>query len=205
MATTQYISFVLASVGLILVPGPNVLVIVSTSAAHGRTRGLQTVAGTATAMSIQLIIAALGTAWLIRLLADGLYILKWTGVVYLVYLGLLHIKQAYRPQRTTVTLTASNSFARGFLVSLTNPKTILFFAAFLPQFVASGDGYFQQICLLSVIFLLLATLFDSCYALLAARLQPKLDRHHLSKAQNWFSGIWFLVAGAWLATGHRAQ
>lgn len=79
--------FVLVSLGLIIVPGPNVIVIITTSVVHGRSRGMQTVAGTSAAMIIQLMVAALGTAWFVTAISEGLRWLKWLGVAYLLYLS----------------------------------------------------------------------------------------------------------------------
>ena len=205
MDAALFISFLIVSFALIIVPGPNVLVIVSTSISQGKSRGLQTVAGTTFAMAVQLIIAGVGTAWFIGLITEGFFYLKWLGVIYLLYLAARHLKQAmFASEPAASETTASGTFARGFLVSSTNPKTILFFSAFLPQFVGSGENYLQQISLLSLSFLLLAALLDSCYAILAARLQTLLLRHNITRLQNGLSGLLFLGASAWLAATRRA-
>lgn len=85
--------------GIIIIPGPNVLVVISTSLAYGRARGLQTVAGTSAAMLVQLFIAALGTAWFVSALASGFLWLKWLGVGYLFYLGIRHLLAIGQHQR----------------------------------------------------------------------------------------------------------
>ena len=203
MDSTLFISFLIVSITLIVVPGPNVLVIVSTSIAHGKSRGLQTVAGTTLAMALQLIIAAVGTAGVVRFLTEGFLYLKWLGVAYLLYLAIHHLKGAFINQDTVIKITASGSFTRGFFISLTNPKTILFFSAFLPQFVTSTGSYIQQISLLSSIFLLLAALLDSCYAIISARLQSLLLRNNITRLQHGLTGVLFLGASAWLASSRR--
>ena len=203
MDITLFLGFVIVSTGLIAVPGPNVLVIVSTSIAHGKTRGLQTVAGTTTAMAIQMAIAVVGTAWFVQWITQGFLILKWIGIVYLLYLACAHFKQIRKTDGTSEPVSASGTFVRGFLVSLTNPKTILFFTAFLPQFVTAHGDYSQQITLLSITFLVLAIMLDSCYALLSARLYPMLQRRQYAQLQNGLSGVLYLGASAWLATLRR--
>ena len=205
MDTTLFISFVVVSVALIVIPGPNVLVIVSTGIAHGRLRGLQTVAGTTLAMAIQLVVAAFATAWFVSQLAAGFYYLKWLGAIYLLYLATLHLKHALAKEATAFTPSAKATFARGFWVSLSNPKTILFFSAFLPQFVNPGNAYLLQISILSFTFLLLAALLDSCYALLSGRLQTLIQQRNLSKLQNGVSAVLFFGASAWLATTRRSM
>ena len=194
----ELIAFIFISIGIIVIPGPNVLVIVSTSVSHGKTRGLQTVAGTSTAMIIQLCIAAVGTAWFVAILAEGFFWLKWVGVAYLGYLGANHLIHAMRDTET-VRISASGSFHRGFWVSLTNPKTILFFGAFLPQFTVPSEPYLVQIAILSMIFLVLATILDSCYALLSGRMSTILKSRMLPRYRHGASGLIFLGASAVLA------
>ena len=160
--------FLLLATAVIVMPGPNVMVVVATSLGHGPRRGLQTVIGTSTAMILQLLIAGVGTGLLVEALAQGLYWLKWLGVCYLLYLGFRHLFAAN--SNNIEPLSAYGSFQRGFWISLTNPKTILFFGAFLPQFVSPDGSYMAQITLLSILFWLLAVVFDSLYALVASRL-----------------------------------
>ncbi|MES9858092.1 MAG: LysE family translocator [Sedimenticola sp.] len=193
----EILAFILVSIGIIVIPGPNVMIIVSTSISHGKLRGLQTVAGTSSAMAIQLFIAAVGTAWFVASLTEGFHLLKWVGVAYLVYLGVRHLINARTQSHHSI--TAFGSFQRGFLVSLTNPKTILFFSAFLPQFAIASEPYVPQIALLSVIFLLLAISLDSGYVLLSNTLAALVRNKELTKYQNGVSGLLYLGAGAALA------
>lgn len=193
-----YISFILISIPFIISPGPNVVVIISTSLAAGSKRGLQTVAGAWLAMIIQLFIAAVGTSWLLSVLAEGLMWIKWGGVAYLLYLGLTGLYR-FATDQGNGEANATGSFQRGFYVSLTNPKTILFFSAFLPQFVTDSSLYAQQITILSVTFLVLALILDSCYALLAGRLRWMLARKDFNKLQNGISGTLYLLASGLLA------
>jgi len=199
----EILLFILVSIGIIIVPGPNVLVIVSNCISHGRLRGLQTVAGTSTAMIAQLFIAGVGTSWLVSTLASGFLWLKWAGVLYLCYLGFNHLKSAV--QKTEhMSVSGIGSFHRGFWVSLTNPKTILFFSAFLPQFVSPSEPYLGQIALLSSIFWILAVVLDSSYALLADKLASMLGSR-FSTTQNYFSSALYLGASATLAATKHGQ
>jgi len=196
-------TFVATSVVLIVVPGPNVMVIVSTSFAHGAKRGLLTVLGTSSAMIIQLLIAAFSTAWLVESITEGFVWLKWFGVAYLIFLGMSHLTKLYN-KNDYIQISSCSSFARGFFVSLTNPKTILFFSAFLPQFVSPGGDYKTQILVLSCIFLMLATFFDGLYALLSGYASGLIQGQRAIKVQHGVSGILFIVLGAWLATLRKA-
>ena len=201
-----YLAFVLVSSVLIVVPGPNVLLIVATSLSHGRRSGLATVAGSTCAMALQLGIAALGTVWLAAFLAEAFGILKWLGVVYLVYLGVgrLRIALSERAEETAVLPSGRGSFWRGFIVSLTNPKTILFFGAFLPQFVSPDLSAGPQLVLLSATFLLLAVVFDAAYAMLAGGLRDFVRR---PRVRRWFegaAGALFIGSGIGLALARRS-
>lgn len=203
MDLTTYLSFILVSTGLIIMPGPNVLLIISTSIAHGKTTGLQTVAGTSAAMCIQLAVAAFATALYVEAIAEGFNYLKWFGVGYLCYLGISHFYQACRDAEENPTPSAAGTFGRGFWVSLTNPKTILFFSAFLPQFVSPAVPFFSQILLLSFTFLVLAALFDSGYAILSGKLKVLLANKRVVRFQHAISGTLFICASLWLATLRR--
>ncbi|MEX1032802.1 MAG: LysE family translocator [Cellvibrionaceae bacterium] len=199
----ELVSFILVSMAIIIIPGPNVLVIVSTSITGGRVRGLQTVAGTSVAMAIQLGIAAIGTASFVAVLTNGLLWLKWVGVAYLVYLGIDHLRRLRT--RSHAPATALGSFRRGFWISLTNPKTILFFSAFLPQFASASESFLWQVAQLSAIFWLLAVALDSGYALLASRIAGFVEHSALLKYHNGVSGLLYLAAGALLAGTRSGQ
>ncbi|MDO8272310.1 MAG: LysE family translocator [Gammaproteobacteria bacterium] len=190
--------FILLSAGLIIMPGPNVLAIVSTSIAYGRVRGLQTVAGTSLAMLAQLAIAAVATAWFVEALSSGFLVLKWLGVVWLLILGMRHLRNAWRGASASP-LSALGSLQRGFWISLTNPKTILFFSAFLPQFVSPESAYLPQVLFLSAIFWCLAVVSDTSYALLSGWLGTLVQGRRLSRVQNGVSGMIYLGASAVLA------
>lgn len=203
MLPEQIVGFLLVALLFIAIPGPNVLVIVATSIVSGRTRGLQTVIGTSLAMLLQLLIAALATNSVLQFLGAGLLWLKWLGVGYLLYLAGKSLYRCWHP--VVADISASGSLQRGFWVALTNPKTILFFSAFLPQFVSSADHYLFQIGVLSFCFWILAVFCDSAYALLASRLTWLVDANKVrtSRLQNGLSGTLFLTASGILAVSHR--
>jgi len=200
-----YLSFVLVSSAVIVIPGPNVLVIVATSLAHGRLRGLQTIAGTLAAMAIQLVIAAQGTAILAAALAEAFAILRWAGVAYLVWLGIDHLRAALRTDSGAAppVATAAGSFRRGFFVGITNPKTILFFGAFLPQFTVDALPIGPQIAVLSLSFLLLALLFDGAYALAAGHVSEFARRPAVRRLLDGSAGTLLLGSGIGLALARR--
>lgn len=203
MPLDLYLGFVAATVVLMLIPGPNVGLIVANSVAHGARYGLLTVAGTASAIVVQLALTVLGTGAVLAVLAGWFEWLRWLGVAYLVYLGV----KTWRAPPIDLADTAPQScnvnaiYLRGFLVSLTNPKTLLFYAAFLPQFIVPGGQTAGQMLLLSATFLGIAMILDGCWALLAGRLRPVLSAS--GRLRNRISGGLLLGAGLGLALARK--
>lgn len=204
MPLDLYLAFVGASVLLIVVPGPNVALIVANSVAHGARYGLMTVAGTASAMVLQLALVVLGASALLGLLAGLFDWLRWLGVAYLLWLGLRTWRAAASDLSGIAAepRSAAAIVTRGFLVSLTNPKTLLFYAAFLPQFVSADRGAAtDQLLLLSVTFLVVAVLLDAGWALLAGRLRFLMQAR--ARLRNRLTGGLLMGAGVGLALARR--
>jgi len=191
MTTHLYPEFILAVTALMLLPGPNVALIVANSVSNGIRAGLLTVAGTASAMVIQLAITALSLDAILR---PSLWFtaLRWAGILYLVYLGL----RAWRAKPRDAT-PAPHIFRRGLVVSLTNPKTLFFYAAFFPQFITPTQNIPDQTALLAATFLAIALTIDSLWALAAHHARRLLaNRHTLT---NRLSGTILIAAGLTLA------
>ena len=198
-----YLAFIAASILLILIPGPNVALIIANSVAYGTRRGLLTVAGTSSAMAVQLALTALGLTTVLGMLAAMFDWLRWLGVAYLLYLG---VKAWFAPAHdlTHVAAQIKSSRAiwlRGFLVSFTNPKTLLFYGAFLPQFISPHHPIGLQIALLSLTFLVLAVMLDSCWAIFGGRTRGYLLRH--GRLRNRLTGGLLIGAGLGLMLAHR--
>ena len=170
MSLASYAAFVATSVGLIALPGPNVGLIVATSLRHGTRYGLATVAGTTLAMLPQLALAVLGASTLLSASAAWFEALRWIGAAYLLVLALLAWRASPETSPSLPPRGLGRIVLRGFLVSLTNPKMLLFYGAFLPQFVAPGPGASADLVLLAATFVTLACVLDSGWALLAGRL-----------------------------------
>jgi len=203
MSLGLYGAFVAATAILMLIPGPNVALIVANSIAHGARYGLLTVAGTTAAMVVQLGVTALGMTALLGDLARAFEILRWIGVGYLFWLGF----NAWRAPAADLTKTAPQPrspraiFLRGFLVSLTNPKTLLFYAAFFPQFIDPGAGFAPQIALLAGTFLAIAMIVDGGWAVLAARFRGLLAVN--GRLRNRLTGGLLMGAGLGLALARK--
>lgn len=199
-----YAAFVTAAGLLILMPGPNVALIVANSIAHGARYGLLTVAGTSSAMLIQLALVVFGLTAIVSFLAAWFEWLRWLGVVYLLYLGV----RTWRAPAIDLTKTDAQPrslraiYARGFFISLTNPKTLMFFSAFLPQFVAPGAEPLGQLILLAATFFVMAAIFDASWALAAHRFRQALAVN--SVLRNRLSGGLLLGAGVGLAFARKS-
>lgn len=197
-----YLEFVLATTVLVLIPGPNVSLIVANSLAHGTRYGLLTVAGTSLAVVPQLALTAAGLTASLGALAAWFEWIRWVGVAYLLYLG---VQQWFAPPLDTTAAAparlASRAALRGFLVSLTNPKTLLFYGAFFPQFLSIRSPLGPQLAFLSFTFLTLLVVLDSFWAVLAGRLRGLVARR--GRFHNRLSGAFLITAGAGLALAHR--
>jgi len=203
MSISLYFAFVLAVSILMLIPGPNVALIVANSLAHGARYGLMTVAGTSAAMVLQLGLTGLGMTAMLGELSRAFDVLRWVGVAYLLWLGI----SAWRAPPADLSRMAPEPkamrkiFWRGFLVSLTNPKTLLFYAAFFPQFIDARAPAAAQIALLAATFVALAVVFDGGWALLAARFRGVLAMK--GQLRNRLTGGFLTAAAVGLALAKR--
>ena len=198
-----YLAFIAATVVLMVIPGPNVALIVANSVAHGTRFGLLTVAATSTAVVVHLTLTVIGAAAVLNFLAASFDWLRWAGVAYLVYLGIATWRAPVADLAQTQPQARSGRliFARGFLVGLTNPKTLLFYGAFFPQFITPGPDAGQQLLLLAVTFLAVAIVCDSLWAILAGRLRILLVAH--TRLRNRITGGLLVGAGLGLAMARR--
>ncbi len=199
MSLSLYLTFVLATSVLILIPGPNVALIVANSVSFGTRYGLLTVAGTSSAMVIQLVFVVLGMTALMGTAAQWFEWVRWLGVAYLFWIGarqwmappvdLMKVQAEHKPVREI--------FLRGALVSMTNPKTLVFYGAFFPQFVATDAAIGPQLALLCGTFLVIAILLDGAWALAAGQARGFLARR--GQFRNRLAGGLLMGAGVGLA------
>ncbi len=172
------LAFLAASLVLAVTPGPVVFYVVTRSVTQGRAAGLASVFGAALGNLGNALGAALGLAALFAASATAFTLVKYAGAGYLIYLGVQTWRAAGQPTLPGATPPAvplRRIFRDGLVVALLNPKTTLFFAAFLPQFVAPTAPAMQTV-LLGLLFVLIATATDSLYALLAGTVRPWLLR-----------------------------
>lgn len=202
--------FVGAALVLLLVPGPAVLYIVGRSLEQGRLAGLVSNAGIHAATLVHVLAAACGLSALLMSSAIAFGIVKYAGAAYLIYLGLKKIfarDDVAAFAHGTPRYSYARLFRDGFVVNLLNPKTALFFLAFLPQFVDIGRGeVVPQIVFLGLTFTVLGLITDGCYAMLAGAVGTWLARSRAyRKLERYVSGGLFVRLGctAALASGQQ--
>jgi threonine/homoserine/homoserine lactone efflux protein len=195
--------FAVAALALLVIPGPAVLYIVLQSAEQGRRVGLASVAGVHLGTLAHVLAATLGLSALIVASAAAFSIVKFAGAGYLVYLGvrkLLERSEAVAREQRRESLR--RAFARGAVVNALNPKTALFFLAFLPQFVQADRGaVWSQALVLGLVFVGLGLVSDSLYALAAGTAAGVLRRRR--RVLRYGSGLTYIALGATAALAKR--
>ena len=200
--------FIGAAIALLLIPGPAVLYITTRSATQGRVAGLVSVLAIETANLLQAVAAGLGLSAILLSSALAFDVVKYLGATYLIYLGVRKLFSSDESVENEEVKRESLSriYWQGFAVNILNPKTALFFFAFLPQFVDPARGNVTaQNLLLGAIFVGLAIITDSLYALLASSLAGKLTGNkRFQKGQRYFAGLVYIGLGITTAlTGSR--
>ncbi len=205
---SQLYFFIGAALALLLIPGPAVLYITARSASQGLVAGLVSVLAIETANFTQAVAAALGLSAILLSSALAFNLVKYLGAAYLIYLGIrkLASRDEETGNETVQPETLSRIYWQGFAVNILNPKTALFFFAFLPQFVRPERGNVTaQTLMLGAIFVGLAIITDSMYALLASSLAGRLkSSQNFRKGQRYFSGLVYIGLGITMAfTGSK--
>lgn len=196
-------AFCIAVAGLLIIPGPAVFYMVNRTLADGRTAGLTAVAGLEVGDTIQAVLAALGVSAAVATSATLFNIVKWAGVVYLVWSGTRTMMTVPSEMATDDShSTRAHIFRQGIWVNTLNPKTALFFLAVFPQFVdPNAEHATVQSLVLAVIFVVMATVFNSGWVLGASALRPLLVRGRaVPIMRRWVSGGMFVALGLLAAT-----
>lgn len=200
--------FCLASVALAVVPGPAVTYIVTQSIDKGRRAGIVSALGVASGGLVHVAAATVGLSALIASSATAFTTVKLVGAAYLIVIGVRRILSREEDTEVQVAPTPHRRlYAQGVVVNVLNPKTALFFLAFLPQFVDASSGSIPaQVAFLGVLFAAIALTTDTMYALLADLLAGKLRRSGTgAKLRRWVSGGIFIALGVTAATARRVS
>ncbi|MER9440407.1 LysE family translocator [Mesorhizobium sp. M0340] len=199
MSLELYATYVVACIVIVLVPGPTVTLIIANSIRHGSRAGLANVAGTQAGLAIMIAIVGIGLTSLIAGMGHWFELVRLIGAAYLIWMGV----QMFRSKGK---LNADGSakrprggfFLQGLLVAISNPKTLVFFGAFFPQFIAPEGNYALQIGVMGLTAMIFAALSDSTYALAAGRAGRLLSAGRV-KLLSRISGSFLVGGGLWLA------
>ena len=181
MSPEVLIAFIAACILLALTPGPNMSLILANTLIGGLRAGLDTLAGTTTGLALLVAAAAAGMSSMMVFMSEWFDVIRWVGALYLVYLGARQLwqlrRRARRGCRHGRTARGANLYLQGVLVSLSNPKVLLFLGAFLPQFIDPARDPVGQLSVLAVLFVVVLAAVDVAYTLaVAGRAPPSMRR-----------------------------
>jgi threonine/homoserine/homoserine lactone efflux protein len=200
--------FLLAATALAVVPGPAVAYIVTQSVDQGRRAGLVSALGVASGGLVHVAAATVGLSALIASSATAFTVVKLVGAAYLIVVGIRRILsgEGEEPEPRALRAPLRRVYRQGVIVNVLNPKTALFFLAFLPQFVDPERGaVWPQVALLGVLFVSVAVLSDMTYALVSDAIAGRMRRTGTgAKVRRWLTGGVFVVLGITAAAARRS-
>lgn len=201
-------AFLAAAFVLAVTPGPGVVYIVTRTLSQGRGSGLASVAGVALGNFANAVAATLGLAAVLAASSTAFLMVKYAGATYLCYLGVqaLRAPRAGAAQRQPLAAGRWRVLRQGLVVAVLNPKTTLFFAAFLPQFMQPATSPVAQALTLSAVFVGIAVLSDTTYVLLAAVVAPTLQagKDTAKRGRYLAAAVYFGLGAYALLSGNRA-
>ena len=201
-----YIAFAVATAIMIALPGPSVVLTVAHSISFGWRRALATVAGETTGIAVQLTIAAIGLTSLLHTVTQAFAWLRWAGAAYLVYLGIKQWRSADKPLALdTAPMSTTNLFVQGLIVTIPNPKSLIFIAAFLPQFIDAARPLGGQFALIVPTFLMITFTVTSGWALAAGKAGGFLRSRRAYQSVLRTTGGLLIIAGMGLAMARRSH
>ena len=200
MSLQAYLAFVAACVALALLPGPIVTLVVANGLRHGTRAALTNVLGAQAGLAIVIGIVAIGLTSLMATMGYWFDWVRFAGAAYLVWLGYKLIRSPVEGVSTDAPPPPPRGgfFLQGFLVLLSNPKVLVFFGAFIPQFMDMEKPHFPQVALLGATFMVTAVMSDAIYAVLAGRTRKFFSKRR-TRLVSRISGGFMIGGGVWLA------
>ena len=199
MSLQAYLAFVAACIALALLPGPIVTLVIANGLRHGTRAALINVAGAQAGLAIVIGIVAIGLTSLMATMGYWFDWVRFAGAAYLVWLGVRLVWSPVEGVDADVPSPPRGGFfLQGFVVLLSNPKVLVFFGAFIPQFVDMSKDHFPQVALLGITFMVIAVMTDAVYALLAGRAR-KFFSARRTRLLSRISGGFMIGGGIWLA------
>ena len=204
MESHVYLAFVVATAIMISLPGPSVLLTVAHSISFGWQKAISTVAGATTGIAVQLIIAAIGLTSLLNVVVEAFEWLRWIGAAYLIYLGIKQWQNASEPlEFDTSSVSKTNLFVQGLIITIPNPKSLIFITAFLPQFIDTARPLGLQFAFIVPTFLVITFTVTSLWALVAGNVRGYLKGQRAFQSVLRTAGGLMIVAGIGLAMARR--
>jgi threonine/homoserine/homoserine lactone efflux protein len=199
MSLQVYLAFVATCIALALLPGPIVTLLIANGLRHGTRAALVNIAGVQLGLAIAIGIVAIGLTTLMATLGYWFDWVRLAGAAYLVWLGIKLIRSPVEGVGSDAPPPPRGGFfLQGLLVSLSNPKVLVFFGAFIPQFVDMSRDHVSQVTLLGVTFMVIAAVTDALYALLAGRARSFFSARR-TRLVSRVSGGFMIGGGIWLA------
>jgi len=199
MTLEVYLAYVLACVVITIVPGPTVTVIVANSLAHGSRAGLLNVAGTQIGLGLMMATLVVGLSTIIATMGWWFDWLRLAGAAYLIWLGCKLFFGRISLENSKAPQAPRGGFVlQGLLVILSNPKGLLWFGAFIPQFIDPKGNYVGQIILLGLTAMAVALVSDGAYAVLVGRAGSALSKRRVQLVSR-IGGVFLIGGGLWLA------
>lgn len=204
MPIDTYIAFVIASIIVLIIPGPSVIMAVGQALSHGQRAVIPTVAGVAVGDLIATSLSMLGVGTVLLASSTAFLAIKWLGVFYLIYIGISMLRSTGKSTSPNDLATRalkhpSKMFLDAMIVTALNPKGIIFFIAFVPQFISPGGSFFQQAAICIVTFLTLAVMNMWLYTSFAARARTGFQNPKLLKWAERTGGSLLISAGIFSA------
>ena len=207
MSIEPWLAFVAASAVLLIIPGPTILTVISYSMAHGRRANVPLVAAVALGDSTALAVSLVGLGAVLATSAFWFNAVKWAGGLYLLYLGIKLLRAGIAAAEVAAPAPAGSRwklFANTYLVTALNPKGIVFFVAFLPQFLDPSGNVTRQLWILAVTFVTMATLNATLYAVFAASARRLLAHPTAQRSFHFAGGSLLSAAGIWALLAKRS-
>lgn len=209
MSIETYLAFSLAAALVLVIPGPTIILVMSQAISHGKRTVLPLTIGVGLGDLTAMTLSLLGLGAVLSTSSFLFGILKWIGALYLLYLGGRMMLVKSDPTRVDVTKGNSTSnwqlFRRAYVVTSLNPKGIVFFIAFMPQFVDPAGNYIFQLGVLGTTFITLAVINAAIYGVFAGELREVLYRHKMKKIFNVLGGSALIGAGIFTAAMRKTQ
>ena len=193
----ELLYFIIASFLVVIVPGPTVSLIIANSLKSGVRAGLLNILGTQFGVLLLIFLLALGFEFISPFVDQIIKIVRIFGAIYLITLGIIALKSKIDLDNNKSEKYNERFIFQGLIVILTNPKIFLFLGSFLPQFITLDHSVSSQIIYFGLLFVLVATIFDSCYALIFGKFRNLIAKKYL-KILNLSGGSILILVGIWL-------